>query len=114
LKAYKVAEFTSGSPGLDRLVSKVQKMPKNSITNPMTMGGAPQAETADRCIEAIARITALADHSPGGSFKPQALEICWEVYGWIQGWSTENQVVSKNYHGPDMVSYQTLEDIDKI
>ena len=114
MKPYKIAEFASGSKGLDSLVSKVQKMPKNSITNPMTLGGAPFANVADRCIEAIARITTLSDHSPGGEFKPQALEICWEVYRWIQGWSSENQVVSRNYHGPEMVSFQALEDVNKV
>ena len=115
MKKYKVVAFKSGSTGLDRLVSVCQRLPKDAITTRVTLGGAPAAGTADRCLDIIERVSNIADDSPGGQYKDEALMVLYGVYQWLQEWAMANPVVSRDYNKALTVSYQAhLEEKGKI
>jgi hypothetical protein len=111
---YKVVPFSSGSAGLDRLVSKIQDMPKHRIAAPMSVSGAPCQGALTGCLDAITRITKLSGKSPGAGSIPQALQIGWNVYAWMQMWVSVNPIIAKS-PTTTTVSYQAvLDDIGKV
>jgi hypothetical protein len=81
----------------------------------MTLGGAPAAGTADRCLDIIERVSNIAPDSPGGNHKDEALKVVYAVYQWLQEWAMAYPVVSKDYNKAETVSYQAhLEEKGRI
>ena len=97
------------------MVEIAQKMPKDRITTRTTLTGSPQSYTFDKCLDVIERIQTLSDNSPGAPYKAEALKITFSVYEWMQEWSMDNPVISRDGSGPVVVSYQErLEDKGKV
>jgi hypothetical protein len=112
VKAFKVTPFASGSSGLDRLVKQVQSIPAQRIRAAMATSGAPQQGALDSCLNFIERITGLSPDSPGADSIPEALEICWRTYEWLQQWVMANPIVAKDPGKWTTVSYQAyLEEV---
>ncbi len=88
---YKAVQFSSGSRGLDQLVSQVQAVPKNRVGAAAKIGTAPLMDTAlNQVLSIVGRIQALSPDSPGAASIPRALEIAWAVYAWLQAVESGN------------------------
>jgi hypothetical protein len=116
MQKYKVVPFASGSAPLDRLVAKAQRIPKDKIVSAMFTGGAPQQGTLDSCLGVIGRISSLSGKSPGASSIPQALDICWGVYLYLQCWVMQHSIVAKStgYYQTTSLQGLTPDDSDAL
>ena len=91
MKKFEAVPFKSGSKGLDYLVSKIQRLPKDIVAASRS-GAIPKSdEIMDRAITGMERIQNLSPDSPGAASIPAAQSIGWSVIEWLQQWSMEAQ-----------------------
>jgi hypothetical protein len=104
-RAYQKVPFSSGSKGLDSLVTNLQNIPANRVVAASnSVGGLVNYDhVLNQALNVITRISNLSPNSPGGASIPSALAIGWDVYGWVQQNASSNSVVipgnGRDYHG---------------